>query len=653
VSCTLRRVLPEDVYQLGWASDPRVSPDGRTVAFVANGIDREANEYRAAIWLVAADGSSPPRRLTAGARQDVAPRWSPDGTQIAFASNRECDAKQLYVMPVDGGEPSRLTDLKEDVTEAVWSRDGSRIAFTARVRDDAYEEEDDKRRRPRRFTRLQYKLDDVGWVGDRRRQIFVVPVDGSAAPTQITSGDYEAKEPSWAPDGRHIAFSSARHDDWDMDNHSDVFLVSAAGGEPRRLTATDAIHDAPSWSPDGTRIACHFNPGGWDEPRHGQICVLDAATGERRFLTQSLDLQCTPYPDFREPVWESDRSILFTVEDAGNIHVYRVAADGYDAPELVIGGERWAYSYDHAGGTLVHASSTPAAPAEIFAGDWRLTDVGHSFRERCALVEAEPFTAVSEDGSEVDAWIVRPPDFDPARSYPVLLSIHGGPFAQYGNKFFDEFQVYARAGYVVLYANPRGSSGYSEAWGRAIRGPVDGGPGWGSVDYADLMAVVDEALRRFPECDPERLGVLGGSYGGYMTSWIVGHTDRFRAALSERAVNNLLSEFGSSDFGWFSKAYTGVFPFENLDPYIAQSPTTYATNITTPLLILHSEEDLRCNVEQAEHLFSILRLLKREVELVRFPAEGHELTRSGSPVHRVMRFEIVLDWFGRYLRPGR
>ena len=645
-------MLPEDLYELGWASDPRVSPDGRTVAFVAHVIDREANEYRAAIWLVAADGSSPARRLTAGARQDVTPRWSPDGTQLAFTSNRDGDAKQLYVIPVGGGEPRRLTDLKEDVTEPVWSRDGGGIAFTARVRDAAYEEEDDKLRRPRRFTRLQYKLDDVGWIGDRRRQIFVVPADGSAAPTQLTSGDYEAKEPAWSPDGRHLAFSSARHDDWDVENYADVFLVPARGGEPRRLTATDAVYDAPSWSPDGSRIACHFNPGGWDEPRHGQICVLDAATGDRRILTRTLDRQCTPYPDFREPVWENDRSILFTVEDAGDIHVYRVAADGFSTPELLVGGERWVYSYDHAAGTLVHAASTPTAPAEIFAGDWRLTDVGRSFREHCTLVEPEPFSAVSEDGSEVDAWMVRPPDFEPGRRYPVLLTIHGGPFTQYGNKFFDEVQVYARAGYVVLYSNPRGSSGYSEAWGRAIRGPVDGGPGWGSVDYADLIAVVDEALRRFPECDAERLGVLGGSYGGYMTSWIVGHTDRFGAAISERAVNNLISEFGSSDFGWFMKAYTGVFPFENLEPYVEQSPTTYATNITTPLLILHSEDDLRCNVEQAEHLFSILRLLKRDVELVRFPAEGHELTRSGSPMHRVMRFELVLDWFGRYLRPG-
>jgi dipeptidyl aminopeptidase/acylaminoacyl peptidase len=269
------------------------------------------------------------------------------------------------------------------------------------------------------------------------------------------------------------------------------------------------------------------------------------------------------------------------------------------------------------------------------------------------LVLPERFTAVSADGSQVDAWIMRPAGFEPGRSYPVLLNIHGGPYAQYGNRFFDEFQVYAGAGYAVLFSNPRGSSGYSEAWARAIRGPANGGPGWGSVDFEDLMAVTDEALRRFDFCDPERLGVLGGSYGGFMTSWIVGHTDRFRIACSERAANNLVSAFGSGDLDWMLKGYIGAFLFEDVDAYLRMSPTTYAQNIKTPLLILHSENDLRCHLEQAEHLFTTLRLLGREVEFVCFPAEGHELSRSGSPAHRVMRFEIILDWFARQLNSQR
>jgi acylaminoacyl-peptidase len=250
----------------------------------------------------------------------------------------------------------------------------------------------------------------------------------------------------------------------------------------------------------------------------------------------------------------------------------------------------------------------------------------------------------------VVAWVCCRPGFEAGRRYPTLLNIHGGPFTQYGNTFFDEFQVFCGAGYAVVFANPRGSSGYSEAWGRAIRGPGEAGPGWGSVDYEDCMAVTDEAVRRFDFVDGERLGVIGGSYGGFMTSWIVGHTDRFKAAVSERAVNQWLSMWGSSDFGWDFKGYFGKFLFEDVEAYLKISPATYAPDIHTPLLILHSENDLRCPVEQGEQLFTTLRLLRREVEFVRFPEESHELTRAGSPVHRVQRFELVLEWFDRYLK---
>jgi dipeptidyl aminopeptidase/acylaminoacyl peptidase len=245
---------------------------------------------------------------------------------------------------------------------------------------------------------------------------------------------------------------------------------------------------------------------------------------------------------------------------------------------------------------------------------------------------------------------MRPAGASHGERHPTLLNIHGGPFTQYGNRFFDEFQVQAGAGYAVLYANPRGSSGYSEAWGRAIRGPINDGPGWGTVDFQDIIAVVEEAVRRFDFVDPERLGVLGGSYGGFMTSWIVGHDDRFRAACSERSVNNFLLEGGSADVGWMFKGEIGAYWFEAPDTYLKVSPSTYGPNITTPLLIMHSENDLRCPVGHAEDLFTILRILRRDVEMVRFPAESHELSRSGSPIHRIQRYEILLEWFDRYLK---
>ena len=641
---------PEDVYELTGVSDPRLRPGGDDVAYVIWSIDKDENEYRQSIWLAKTDGSEQPRRFTTGTN-DSQPRWSPDGSRLAFVSKRgdEKAHRQLYVMPADGGEPQCLTDLKDDVGEPSWSPDGTQLVFSARVPDEAYEEEDDKKRAPRRFTRLQFKLDSVGWTGDRRRHIFVVAADGSAEPKQITDGDYEDAQPTWTPDGKTIAFSSARGDDWDIELIGDIYVVPAEGGESKRLTPGDSFYYAPSYSPDGKLLAVKWGPGGFDFPRHPQIAVVDAETGEnRRILTASLDRNCDPYPDLREPIWDGS-SIVFGIEDGGDLHVYRVSPDGGE-PELVHGGEIVLSGFDARDGVVARTGSTAPNLSELYVGEKQLTDVGRPFAEGRELVAPERFTAISEDGSEVDAWIARPAGFEEGKRYPVLLNIHGGPFTQYGSGFFDETQVYAGGGYAVIYSNPRGSSGYSEDWGRAIMGPGELGPGWGSVDYQDLMAVADEAVKQFDFCDPDRMGVLGGSYGGFMTSWIVSHTNRFKAACSERAVNNFVSMYGSSDIGWVFKGYHGVFVHDEVDTYLQMSPWTYAKEIETPLLILHSEQDLRCNIEQAEQLFTTLRLLKKDVEMVRFPVETHELSRSGNPVHRVQRFELLLEWFDRHLK---
>jgi dipeptidyl aminopeptidase/acylaminoacyl peptidase len=640
----------EDVYELTGVSDPRLRPTGGDVAYVVWSIDKEENEYRQSIWMAKTDGSEPPRRFTTG-KNDSQPRWSPDGERLAFASKRgdEKARGQLYVMPAGGGEPQCLTDLKEDVGELAWSPDGTQIAFSARVQDEAYEEEDDKKRAPRRFKRLQFKLDSVGWTGDRRRHIFVVAADGSGEAKQLTDGDFEDGQPTWTPDGKSIAFTSSRDDDWDIELKADIFLVPAAGGALKRLTPGDGSYSAASYSPDGSLLAVKWSPAGLDFPRHVQIGVVDAKSGgDLRLLTTSLDRNCDPYPDLREPIWDNG-SIVFAIEDGGNVHLYRVSPDGGE-PELVHGGEIVLTSFDVRDGVTARAGTTAPNLTELYVGEEQVTDVGREFAAGHELVTPERFTAVSEDGSEVDAWIARPAGFEEGKRYPVLLNIHGGPFTQYGNGFFDETQVYAGAGYAVVYSNPRGSSGYSEEWGRAIMGPGELGPGWGTVDYQDLMAVADEALKRFDFCDPDRMGVLGGSYGGFMTSWIVSQNNRFKAACSERAVNNFVSMYGSSDIGWVFKGYHGVFAHEDVDTYLQMSPWTYAKEIETPLLIVHSEQDLRCNIEQAEQLFTTLRLLKKEVEMVRFPVESHELSRSGNPIHRVQRFELLLEWFDRYLK---
>ncbi|HEY3022670.1 MAG TPA: S9 family peptidase [Actinomycetota bacterium] len=643
-------MLPADVYELTGVADPRLSPDGSAVAFVVWSVDREANRYRGAIWLVPVDGSSPPRQVTAGEKRDADPRWSPDGRSLAFTSDRDGEKKQLYVLPTAGpGEARRLTDLDEDAEHPAWSPDGSTIAFCARVPDPAQREPDERKRPPRRIKRLQSKLDDEGWTLERPHHLFVVLTDGSQPPRQLTSGDHEDTHPTWSPDGTRIAFTSARHQDWDLTLITDIYVVDASGGDPSCVTGTDGDCAWPSWSPDGSRIAYLFTPGVFDEPHHGQVALVEQSTGQREILTASLDRNCKPYPELREPIWDGD-ALVFSIEDHGTVPLHRVRADGTAAPEPVIAGEFCVTGYDAVGGRIVHSLTTPASLSELYVWERKITDVGSAFAQAHELAAPERFAAASSDGVEVEAWMVRPLGLEEGRTYPVLLNVHGGPFTQYASRFFDEFQVYAGAGYGVLYANPRGSSGYGEEWGRAIRGPVAGGPGWGSVDYEDLMAVVDEAVKRFDFVDPDRLGVMGGSYGGYMTSWIVGHTDRFGCAVSERAANNLASLDASSDFAALFKGYFGASFWEAPEEYRRVSPVTYAKDITTPLLIIHSENDLRCPVGQAEELFVVLRSLKREVELVRFPAESHELTRSGSPAHRVKRFEIILEWLDRHLQ---
>jgi dipeptidyl aminopeptidase/acylaminoacyl peptidase len=647
---------PEDVYELVNAGDPRLSPDGSRVAYVVTRIDKEASEYQSAIWIAPTDGSAAPTQFTAGAKRDGNPRWSPDGRWVAFTSNRGEDKKTpaaLYVIPAQGGEPRKLTDVKESVESLVWSPDSKRIAFTARVPDEAYEEEDDRKRRPRRFTRLFHKLDSVGWTGDRRTHVFVVDVDGESEARQITHGDFEHGHPAWSPDGTQLVFDGFRDEDWDRNLISRLYVVDVdGGGEPRRITQDDNSYAEPVFSPDGSRLAVRFTPEDGTYPHHDQIGVMSPDGSGLRLLTESLDRQTSPYPDHREPLWDGDGRILFTIEDGGNIHLYAVAADGSSQPELLVGGEVQVAGFDLANGTLATVRGSYTQLRELYVGEEKVTDVGDAFTSGRELVQAERFTARSQDGYEVDAWVMRPAGFEEGKIYPALLFIHGGPFSQYGTGFFDEFQVAAGAGYVVLYSNPRGGSGYSEEHGRAIRGPLkDQGPGWGTRDYEDCMAVVNTALERFDFIDADRLGVLGGSYGGYMTSWIIGHTNRFKAAVSERAVNNLISMFGSSDLFWVFERQFGGHYWDGIEAYIERSPSTYAAQMQTPVLILHSEQDLRCNIEQAEHLFNLLRLLgKTDVELVRFPAESHELSRAGSPLHRVIRFETILEWFDRHLK---
>lgn len=654
---------PADVGLLVSVDDPRVSPDGSSVAYVVTTIDLAANEYRNRIWLVASDGSSAPRPFTAGARRDKLPRWSPDGTQLAFVSHRQEIGSELYVLPVTGGgEAVCLAASPEEIDDVAWSPRGDVIAFGARERaEERYGKASPKDQPPRRITNLFYRADGTGFTVDRPRHIWTVTADGSAPAAPLTNGKWGDSGLSWSPDGRWIAFASARHDTWDLDRAVDLWRVRADGtAPPEQLTETGFNFRRPSYSPDGEDIAFVGAPLGV-LPANGQIGVLEVSTGDVTLLTASLDRHCLPYLfGAREPAWDGD-DLWFFADDRGNAPLYRVHADPVEddppGPELIVDGDRVVTGFDVANRVVAFTSATATSQSELSVivdgNEKQLTRHGARLPETRVIQEPEPFTAVSKDKTKVPCWVIPPVGAKAGKKYPTLLHIHGGPFTQYTNKLFDEFQVAAGAGYAVLYCNPRGSSGYGEAWGRTVRGPnadVEPGSGWGARDYEDVMACVDAAIKQFDFVDQERLGVLGGSYGGYMTSWIVSHTKRFKAAVSERSANNLALMEGNSDIATMFVGYHGKSVVEDRAEYERQSPTTYLDQITTPLLIMHAEEDWRCPIAQAEELFAGLRWLGREVEMVRFPGEGHEMSRAGAPLHRQQRFEIILDWFNRYLQ---
>ncbi|MCA1840600.1 MAG: prolyl oligopeptidase family serine peptidase [Actinomycetota bacterium] len=658
----MRGLVPEDVYRFRWASDPRLSPDGNRFAYVVVSIDQEENEYRPQIWMAdvsaVADSALP---FTSGKHKESKPRWSPDGSWLAYVAHHSDEGSELMVISTAGGEARELLHLEEDFDDIAWSPDGSRIAFVARSRDEErYAKKKEKDQSPRRITRTFFRLDNVGWTIDRPTQLFVINTDGSnEEPTQLTKGEFSVGGLSWSPDGDRIAFCSGRHDTWDRDLFSDIFVIGSQGGEPERITDTDSSYSSASWGPDG-KIAFTWTPDPVEGPWHSRIGIIDPNSRNTSILTHELDLQAEPFPALREPVW-FDSKIWFAAEDSGNVHLYRTDPSNGVAPELVIGGTGGVTGFDIAGGNIVFTRSTPTHLSDVHVAkltDLPLTDpqpllgVDEETFSDVELSQPERFIAKSSDGTEVEAWIVRPAGFKEGERYPALLNIHGGPFTQYSNKFFDEFHAYAGAGYVVIYANPRGSSGYSEAWGRAIKGPKtkDPGTGWGACDYDDLMAVVDEAVSRFSFIDAGRLGVMGGSYGGYMTSWIISHNDRFKAAISERAVNNMLTMAHASDVATYFGKELGPSYLDDPQEYLRVSPITYVKNIKTPVLIMHSEQDLRCPIEQGEQLFMALKSLGKEVEFVRFPGESHELSRSGAPLHRVQRFEIVIEWFDRFLK---
>jgi dipeptidyl aminopeptidase/acylaminoacyl peptidase len=640
---------PADIALLHVLSKPSVSPDGRFAVVAVTRPDLDTDDYRGQLWIVPTDGSAPPRPFTTGWR-DSAPAYSPDGAWLAFlrATGREGQGArpQLHVMPTGGGEPRRVSDQPQGAGAPAWSPDSRRIAYLARVPDEGrYTSDRADAEPPRRITTLQYREDNLGFFIDRRSHVFVVDAldEPGSGPVQVTSGDFDHEGVAWSPDGQNLALVSARHDARDTDLVNDLWLCAADGSQLRPVTR-GGPGDGPRLSisqvrftPDGASVcfaAADLGPSGRELSgiNTGLWSVSADGSAPPRRLTDAETIHLVP----DGTIETTPEGVLACAERRGAVELLLVPQDARE-PKSLLSGRRQIEGVAYCESMLVVTVTDPSSRGELVAvsdgAERKLT----SFAAIPSPRPMEEITAAAPDGYPVHGWIVRPEGQGP---HPVLLMIHGGPFAQYGWRLFDEAQVYADAGYAVIMGNPRGSSGYGEAHGKSIVGDAATGAA------ADLLALLDAGLAT-GGLDGSRAGVLGGSYGGYMTTWLAAnHGERFKAAVSERAVNAIDSFHGSSDIGWvFAAALWG----SDTANWVAQSPLSYADQISIPTLIVHSEHDWRCPVEQAQRLFVALKLRGVPTEMLLFPGEGHELSRGGRPNHRVARFEAILDWWARHL----
>ena len=674
-SPTLPPLGADDLFKLSFVGDPRMSLDGKMIAYPVKKAIFDENKYSVNLYVVPSGGGDA-RPLTHGDHVSHMPRWSPDGKTLAFVSNRHEKREQIYLLPMSGGEARRLTDLEGEISGLEWSPDGKGLVMTYREMSEEQkarhlaEKEDKGEKRPQFqvHTQIHYKEDGMGFLFDTRAHVYSVDVDTGKA-KQLTDGDTNDMQPCFSPDGKTIMFVSNRMEnpDENLDN-LDVCLIPAEGGAINRLTPTYGPCMSPSFSPDGKTISfvglfCEKGESFWKDYL---LWTIPVSGGEPKNLIPDLKRTVGNHciSDVREvgdapdaPIWSLDgKTLIFTISDHGSVIVCSVPAEGGEMTRLTAPGrELSGVTVDHKVGRMAFAVSDHTHPGEIASldpnegGEPRvLTRHNDDLRSAHWIGEPEEVWIPSEDGVKIQGWILKPPGFESGKRYPAILEIHGGPHVLYANTFFHEMQYLAGKGYVVLWTNPRGSQGYGQDHAGAIV------QDWGGPDYVDVMAAMDHLVAQ-GYVDESRLGVTGGSYGGFMTNWIVGHTERFRAAVTQRSVVNLYSFFGESDYGYdFEYEFFGT-PWgdeEKTLKYIRMSPLHYVRSITTPLLIIHSEEDHRCPISQGEELYTALKLLKKETEFVRFEGESHGLSRGGRPQNRKERLQRIGGWFEKYLEPG-
>ncbi|MBC8223572.1 S9 family peptidase [Candidatus Bathyarchaeota archaeon] len=648
-------VMP--LFPMAPVGDPQISPDGSRVLFTYSEVNMEEDRYDTQIWLLDLEAKKPVQ-FTSGEKSSSNPRWSPKEDRVLFTSSRpspgdpedEKKKAQLFVIPADGGEARQVTRVDEAVRNPAWSPDGRSILFLANVFKGEKAEGSDVKI----IRRMKYKHDGKGFSVGRYPHLFVAPAKGGKA-KQVTDGLFDVEAAVWSPDSERIAFVAIMGEDADKSFHRNIYAVPAKGGEPELLLEGKGPIGTLEWSPDGRYIA--FSGRELKDPglvwhKNIEVYVLDLKEGGARCLTGDFDRTAGGSPNLK---WSPDSGHIYALfPHHGTTHLHRIGLDGGVAPvtegEIDIG----SFSLDDSGTKIAFNASDAVTPAELFildAEQRKLTEMNKGLLRKLRISPPEEFWFIASDGVEVQGWIVKPRGFREGEKYPACIQIHGGPRGAYGFKLDSachEFQVLADHGYVVVYTNPRASIGYGEQFAGLISGA------WGERDYMDIMEATDHVIENYGFVDPERFGVLGGSYGGFMTNWIVGHTDRYKAAITMRSISNWYSFHGTSDIGWMTlpthELVNGKDPWDDPKLCMEKSPITYVKNMVTPMLIIHSEEDHRCPMEQGEQLYIALKKLGRTTEFVRFPDEPHGLSRDGKPKHRRERLQHIVRWFDRYLK---
>jgi dipeptidyl aminopeptidase/acylaminoacyl peptidase len=635
------------VYGLTGVADPQVSPDGTRIVYTVATADPTTKKAGSQLWCCAIDGSSPVRLTRSGERNRGA-RWSPDGRQVAFVSDR---VKQngIFVLPMDGsGEAREVTRHGAEIGELAWSPDGRQFAYVVQVDPDNPQEAErpaDAAPPVRVTRRIDYKQDGRGYLGDARRQIFLVEV-ASGERRQLTTAAVDHNFPAWSPDGARLAAQVPNRNSM----CSQLALIDAGSGETTLIGPERGIVAVWSWSPDGRRLV--FAGDTWNSWQT-DFFRYEVATGDLRRLTD--DLPCLPIAGApgmappAQPVWLDDHRVLFSAARAGAAGLYLLDADTGRLEEVQTSrSQRSGLSVDRDHRYVVQGEASLEHAPEVVVFDVASgTDRLVTAVNAAALVEAPPASwerlAVARGGFTIEAWLLKPPDFDPARRYPVILDVHGGPNGFYGYGFNHTQQVLATNGFLVVFANPRGSGSYGRHFTQQVIHD------WGGEDYLDLMAVLDQVLER-PYADAARTGIVGYSYGGYMTARTIGRTDRFQAAVCGAPCFDLESMFGTSDISHtFGELQWGGPPHEARAWYDEHSPSTYAHRTRTPTLIVHGEADERCPIGQGEQMFIALKTAGCEVEFARYPGGAHSFPNGGPAPHRHDYLTRVLGWFKSHL----